>query len=184
VCYTLLLLTLIVFLQEIECFFHSVERIHFAQRCCSSPMKTLRGRQHSFKMLTCFTLLNNVQDPLPCYINHSLPRGTVLLWFTWERRFCTNIMCHTWESWEFGTLLPKNLVNSLCWKTGQTLLPLQKMQGFLPSTQWGYRAQRWWYSTMRTLRGRQYCFHILTPFSQGNEVLDPCAYSIDSSYKT
>jgi hypothetical protein len=37
---------------------------------------------------------------------------------------------------------------------------------------------------MKTLRGRKYGFHILTQFSQGIDVLDPHASSIDSSYKT
>jgi hypothetical protein len=71
---------------------------YFAQRWCSLPMKTLRGRQYSFKMLTQFILLNNVLDPLACYINDSLPRGTVLLSFTWERLFCTKIMLETLEN--------------------------------------------------------------------------------------
>jgi hypothetical protein len=36
------------FLQEIECFFHSLERVNFAQRWYSSHFKTLRDRQYSF----------------------------------------------------------------------------------------------------------------------------------------
>jgi hypothetical protein len=48
---------------------------------CTSPMKILEVRQHSFQKLTQFTMLNKVQDPLAWNINPSLTRATVLLLF-------------------------------------------------------------------------------------------------------
>jgi hypothetical protein len=41
-------------------FLHSFERGCYAQSWCSSPMKTLTGRQRSFQMLTQLTMLNTV----------------------------------------------------------------------------------------------------------------------------
>jgi hypothetical protein len=54
----------------------------FAQSLCSSPMKTLKARHHSFHKLTKFTMLNKVQDPLAYKVNPSLTRAAVLLPFT------------------------------------------------------------------------------------------------------
>jgi hypothetical protein len=45
-------------------------------------MKTLTGRQYSFKQLTQITVLNKMLDPLASNINDSLSRATVLLPFT------------------------------------------------------------------------------------------------------
>jgi hypothetical protein len=77
--------------KEIECFLHSLERGYLAQSWCSSPMKTLRGRQYSIKQLTQFTVLGKVLDRLASNINDSLTRDTVLLPFTWYCLFCTKM---------------------------------------------------------------------------------------------
>jgi hypothetical protein len=58
-------------------------------------MKTLRGRQYSFKQLTQFIMLNNMVDPLASNINDSLTRSTVLLAFTCMGHFGTKVMFHT-----------------------------------------------------------------------------------------
>jgi hypothetical protein len=73
-------------------FCHLLVCSDFAQSFCSSPMKTLKARQHSFQKLTQFTMLNKVQDPLLCKINPSLTSATVLLPFTWQGWFSTNVM--------------------------------------------------------------------------------------------
>jgi hypothetical protein len=54
----------------------------FAQRLCSSHMKTLKVRHCSFQKLTEFTKLNKVKFPLAWNINASLIRAAVLLPFT------------------------------------------------------------------------------------------------------
>jgi hypothetical protein len=185
-----LLLTYTVLLDEKQYFLPSLEWGYFAQSWYSLPMKTLRGRQYSFKMLTQFSLLNNVLDPLACYINGSVQEVQCFFHSLEKDCFAQRYVINTWEAWEFGTLSLKSLVNSHCLTACQTLLLLtlmvlfQEMQCFLHSIQWGYFAQRWWSSPMKTLRVRQYCFHILTPFSQGNKVQDPCASNSDCSYKT
>jgi hypothetical protein len=46
---------------------------------CSSPMKTLRGRQYSFTQLTQFTMLNKLVAPFLSNMYDSLTRSTVLL---------------------------------------------------------------------------------------------------------
>jgi hypothetical protein len=66
-------------LQEIEYFFHSLERVYLAQRWYSSHFKTLRERQYSFKKLTQFKVLNKVLDPLSCNVRGSLTSHTVFL---------------------------------------------------------------------------------------------------------
>jgi dTDP-4-dehydrorhamnose 3,5-epimerase-like enzyme len=72
--------------------FHFLVWGDFAQRWCSSPMKTLRGRHYSLKQHTQFTILNKVLDPLTSNINDSLTRATVPLPFTWMGWFCKNVM--------------------------------------------------------------------------------------------
>jgi hypothetical protein len=118
----------------------------FSQRWCSLPMKTLRGRQYSFKMLTQFKLLNKVLDPLACYINGSLPRGTDLLSFTWERLFFRKIMLLSVEEPErlslFLTLaLLNNMPEPLASNNNNCQLcflhSIQDMQCFFHSIQWG-----------------------------------------------
>jgi hypothetical protein len=42
----------------------------------------------------------------------------------------------------------------------------------LPFTCWGHFAQRWYSSPLKTLRGKQCSFHMLTSSSEGNKVLD------------
>jgi hypothetical protein len=94
------------FLRRATVFLHSIERGCFAQSWCSSPMKTLTGRQCSFQMLTQITMLNSVQDPLACNINASL----------------------------------------------------KELQCFPHSLERGDNAQSWCYSSRKTLRDRQYSF--------------------------
>jgi hypothetical protein len=71
-CKTLLLVTLMLLLQEPQCFSHSLERGDSAQRWCCSSKKTLRGRQFSFKEQTEFTILTMLLDPLVSNIKESL----------------------------------------------------------------------------------------------------------------
>jgi hypothetical protein len=93
------------FLRRATVFLHSLERGCFAQSWCSSPMKTLTGRQCSFQMLTQFTMLNKVQDPLAFNINASLTRAAVLLPFTWKGWFCTKVMLLIQENTERWSVL-------------------------------------------------------------------------------
>jgi hypothetical protein len=70
-----------------------------------------------------------------------------------------------YHSLEQAIWLKDNVIHTLkAWETGS--IPL-KVSSILTA------AQRWWSSPMKTLRGRQYNFHILTQFSQGNAILDP-----------
>jgi hypothetical protein len=64
-----------------------IERGYFEQSWCSSLMKTLRGRQYSFKEQTQFKMLNKVLDPLASNINDSLPQATLCLPFTCMGQF-------------------------------------------------------------------------------------------------
>jgi hypothetical protein len=72
-------------LQDIQCLFHLVKLSCLAQRWYSSHFKTLRDRQHSFEVLTPFSLLNKglnsdvvtltiVLQEIHCFF-HSLERG-------------------------------------------------------------------------------------------------------------
>jgi hypothetical protein len=56
---------------------------------CSSPMKTLRGKQHSFTQLTQFTMLKKVAAPFVSHMNDSLTSSTVLLPIPLRGLFCT-----------------------------------------------------------------------------------------------
>jgi hypothetical protein len=97
---TLLLQTLKILLQELQWSFNSLEWGDFAKRWCSSPMKTLRGKQYSFKELTEFTILNKFLDPLPSNIGNCVTRATVLLPFTCRGPFWTKLMFVTYENTE------------------------------------------------------------------------------------
>jgi hypothetical protein len=95
---------LTVFLKQIECFFHSLERDYFAQSWCSSSMKTLRGRQCSFNQLTQFIMLYKLLDPFAASVNDFLTRATVLLPFTWKGWFWTKVMFLTLKPWEISNI--------------------------------------------------------------------------------
>jgi murein tripeptide amidase MpaA len=69
-------------LTNLQFFSHSLVGGDFAQSLCSSPMKRLKVRQHSFQKLTQFTMFGKVQDTLACKVNPSLTSATVLLPFT------------------------------------------------------------------------------------------------------
>jgi hypothetical protein len=69
-------------LTKLQFFSHLLLGGDFAQSLCSSPMKTLKVRQHSYQKLTQFTMLNKVQDPLACKVNPSLTRAPMLFPFT------------------------------------------------------------------------------------------------------
>jgi hypothetical protein len=79
-------------LTYLQFFSHLLVCGDFAQSFCSSHMKTLKARQHSFKKQTQFTMLHKVQDPLACKVNPSLTRATVFLPFTWMGWFSTKVM--------------------------------------------------------------------------------------------
>ena len=53
-------------------YLHSLARGCFAKSCCSSTLKILTVRKHSFQMLTQFTMHNKANGPLACNTNASL----------------------------------------------------------------------------------------------------------------
>jgi hypothetical protein len=63
-----------VFLQELQCFSHSLEWGNSAQRWCWASSKILRGRQDSFKEQTEFTILIKLADSLVSNIKDSLKK--------------------------------------------------------------------------------------------------------------
>jgi hypothetical protein len=98
------------FLRRATVFLHSLERGYFAESWCSSPMKTLRGRQNSFQKITQFTMLSNLPDPLASNINHCLPQATLSLPCTCEGWLWTEMILLTLKIWELGIgLLNSNL---------------------------------------------------------------------------
>jgi hypothetical protein len=80
--YTLLLLTLILFLHVIQIFFNSIVGSYFALSWCSSHFKTMEARQYSFHKLTQFSQGNIVLDPPASNTDSFLTREIVLLLFT------------------------------------------------------------------------------------------------------
>jgi hypothetical protein len=78
-CQTVLFLALWILLEELQCLFHSLEWDHFSKRWCFTPMKTMTGRQYSFKQVSQFTMLNNMLDPLPSNMKHFLRSTTIFL---------------------------------------------------------------------------------------------------------
>jgi hypothetical protein len=76
------------------------ERNDFAQRWCSSPMKTLRGRHNSLKQQTQFKILNKMLGPLASNINDSLTQAILHLPFTCREPFWTKVMFVTHENTE------------------------------------------------------------------------------------
>jgi hypothetical protein len=81
-----------ILLQELQCFFLSLERGHFAKSWCSSLMKTLRVKQYSFEQLRQYTMLKKVLDPLASNINDFLRRATVFL-HSLERGYFAQSWC-------------------------------------------------------------------------------------------
>jgi hypothetical protein len=70
------------FVPKIMSFLHSFERSYFTQSLCSSQLKTLRSRQHSFQNVTQFLQRKKVLDPLVSNIDGLLTRDTVFVPFT------------------------------------------------------------------------------------------------------
>jgi hypothetical protein len=60
------------FLSKATVFLHSLERGCWTQIWCSSPLKMLTVRQHSFQMLTRFHMQNKAKGPLAWNTNASL----------------------------------------------------------------------------------------------------------------
>jgi hypothetical protein len=96
----------------------------FCTKVISPTMRTLRGRQYSFKQLTQFTMLKKVLGCLASNINDSLTRATVLLPFTWIWWFCKRSphhissyfhrFPHLWKRWEVGSIPLNIYLNSKC----------------------------------------------------------------------
>jgi hypothetical protein len=85
----------------------------FTQRWCSSPTKTLRGRQYSFIQLTAFTMLIKLLHPLASNINDSLTRELQssfhsLLWGDLAKSFVS----HPWKHWKEGSIPLNSELNS------------------------------------------------------------------------
>jgi hypothetical protein len=76
------------------------ERNDFAQRWCSSPMKTLRGGHNSLKQQTQFKILNKMLGPPASNINDSLTQAILHLPFTCRGPFWTKVMFVTHENTE------------------------------------------------------------------------------------
>jgi hypothetical protein len=91
-CKTLLLVTLMLILKELQCFSHSLEWGNSAQRWCCSSRKTLRGRQYSFREQTDITIWTKLLDPLVSNIKDFLTRAAVLLPFTCMQWFWKQVM--------------------------------------------------------------------------------------------
>jgi hypothetical protein len=89
-----------VFVQEIQCFFLSLEWGYFAQRWCSSHMETLSVRQYSFQQVTQFSSGNKVLDPPASNNDSFLTKDTVLVPFTRMELFGTKVMFFTSENIE------------------------------------------------------------------------------------
>jgi hypothetical protein len=98
-CMTLQLLTLIFPLQEMQAWFHSLERGVFAQSWCSSPMKTLIVRQYYFKQQTQFKMQNNVLDPLHLSLMVLL-QETQCFFHSLERSYFAQSWCSLHENAE------------------------------------------------------------------------------------
>jgi hypothetical protein len=94
------------FLRRAAVFLHSLERGYFAQSWCSPQMKTVTGRQCSFKQQTQFTMLNKVLDPFASNINDSLTLATLHLPFTRTGWVWTKAMFVIHENTEWKEVFP------------------------------------------------------------------------------
>jgi hypothetical protein len=80
------------FLRRATVLLYSLEIGYLAQSWCSSPIKTLRGRQYSLKQLTQFQLQNKVLAPPASNIFDSLKQATLFLPFNCKEKLWTKVM--------------------------------------------------------------------------------------------
>jgi hypothetical protein len=176
-----------ILLQQLHWFFLSLEWGDLAKRWCSSPLKTLRGRQYSIKQHTQFTMLNKVLDALASNIKDSLIQAHCifhsLVWVDYEQRWCSSLMkTLRGRQYSFKQLTEFTILTKFLDRLVSNIKDsLQKLQVSLKSLEWGYFAKRWWLSPMKSLRGRQYSFKLLTEFTMLYKLPALLAYNINYS---
>jgi hypothetical protein len=162
-------------------------KVDFARSWCSSPMKTLRGKQYSFKELNELTRLNNLLDRLASNIHDSLTRATVLLPFT-----CKGDLEQRWCSWPLKTLRGRQhsfqqltqfkVLNKVHVPVASnTSDSLPRASVLLHSLQKATFPQGFCSSGMQRLRDRPYSFKQLSHFTMLKKVLDSLAFNMNGS---
>jgi hypothetical protein len=149
------------FLRSSTVFLHSLERGYFAENWCSSPMKTLRGRQNSFQKITQFTMLSKLPDPLASNINDCLTQATLSLACTCEGRLWTEMILLNLKTLRGRHCSPKQqppftMISKVLNPLASNIYHfLGSATMFLYSLERGYFAESWCSSPMKRLRGGQ-----------------------------
>jgi hypothetical protein len=142
-------------------------------------METLRGRHCSLQQQAPFTMLSMLLVLLPPNTSGFLRRATVLL-YSLERGY----LAQSWCSSPMKTLRGRHyslkqqtqfkLQNKVLTLLLQILLILShKLHSIFDSVVWGHCEQRWCFSLLKRLRGRQYSLIQETQFTMKSKLLDP-----------
>jgi hypothetical protein len=150
----------------------------FEQRWCFSLLKTLRGRQYSLIQQTQFTMQSKMLDPLPSNMKDFLRRSTVFL-HSLEMGIMYKVeVLHPWKRWEVGSIPLNSKLNSNC-KEGASRSCFKHYDSLTQATLHllftfvGDFEQRWCFSLLKSLRGRQYSLIQQTQFTGLSKRLDP-----------
>jgi hypothetical protein len=148
-------------LRKLQVFSHSLACSHYAQRWCSSPMETLRGRANSLKQPTQFSNLNMLLTHRAPNFHCVLRKATVFL-HSLER----GCFAQSWRSSplkmltvrkrSFRMLTRFTMHNKVKGPLAcNTTASLTELQCFSHSLEWGDSAERWCCSSRKTLRVTQ-----------------------------
>jgi hypothetical protein len=171
-------------LTELQCFSHSHEWGYSAERWCCFSRKTVRSRQNSFKDQTEFTILTMLLDPLVSYIKDYLTNCSFSPIYFYALILYKVDVAHPWKCWQLGSVPFKSKLSSPCLTRCKTLfletlmLLLQELQCFSHSLEEFDWAERWCWSSRKTLRGMEYSFKQQTEFTILTMLLDPLVSNI------
>jgi hypothetical protein len=163
-CKALLLGTLMLLLQEMQCFSLSLEWGDSAQRWCCSSRKALRGIQYSLKEQTEFNILTKLLDPLVSNIKDSLTNFQFFSHLLVCRDFAQSWPSSSMKTLTVGQRSFQKLTQFTMLNTVQSRLiwnihaSLQDLQCFSLSLEWADSAQRWCCLSRKTVRSRQNSF--------------------------
>jgi hypothetical protein len=150
-------------------------------------MKTLCGRQYSFKHRTQYSLEKKVLDPSAANIHSSLTSDAVLVPFIWKRWLAIKVMVFTHEINEckkhsFKQLTQFTVLNKVLDPVSSNINDsLTRATVFVPFTWMGWFFKMVMFLTHETLRGRQYSFKELIEFTMLNKLLYSLASTINDS---
>jgi hypothetical protein len=170
-------------LRNMQFFSHSIVCSCYAQRWCSSPMETLRGRAYCLKQPTQFSNLNMLLLTLIVF----LEKLQIFSIHLKEAVLHKVDMLHLWKRWQSGRVLFKCELGSPCitrWKAlllVTLMLLLQSCSDSPLHLNGVIQQERWCCSSRKTLSVMQYSLKEQTEFTILTKLLDSLVSNIKDS---